>query len=389
MNPYVITWGVSDKHGWGLIGVHLSLHLMKLGRNPLLVTPAVDISRPEYAEKIMPLNSSVQMFQDAFASAPNQKVMSDQMDVLHGTGNDFMETEEGRRTWGKRNICMTFFEEQLMDEANMARANRFDGIVTGSTYNYELLKNAGLDHVYLSFQGIDPYELVPKKASGRFGDKFVVFSGGKLEYRKGQDLVVKAFKIFHERHPDSLLLTNWVNFWPEVARGVNESCTLEVDLNPDLGPDYMTQWAVANGIPSEAFVDLGVMKRASLSQLFADVDVALFPNRCEGGTNLVCNETMFCRVPTILSANTGHLDMMPEDKDVCIALKKQTALDEQGGKRMGWMESDIEEMVEALEYAYQNREETQKMARRAASFVGRERTWQGFAKDCVAIFDKI
>ena len=33
------------------------------------------------------------------------------------------------------------------------------------------------------------------------GDRFRVFSGGKLEWRKGQDIVVEAFKRFSNMHP--------------------------------------------------------------------------------------------------------------------------------------------------------------------------------------------
>ena len=39
-------------------------------------------------------------------------------------------------------------------------------------------------------------------------------------------------------------------------------------------------------------------------------DVALFPNRCEGGTNLVAMEAAAVGVPVVLSANTGHLDVI-------------------------------------------------------------------------------
>jgi hypothetical protein len=37
----------------------------------------------------------------------------------------------------------------------------------------------------------------------------VVFSGGKLEHRKGQDLVIRAFVRFVQRHPDAVLVTAW------------------------------------------------------------------------------------------------------------------------------------------------------------------------------------
>ncbi len=39
--------------------------------------------------------------------------------------------------------------------------------------------------------------------------KFVVFSGGKLEFRKGQDLAVAAMRIFMQRHSDVVFITAW------------------------------------------------------------------------------------------------------------------------------------------------------------------------------------
>ena len=44
-----------------------------------------------------------------------------------------------------------------------------------------------------------------------------------------------------------------------------------------------------------------------MGAVMQEADVALFPNRCEGGNNLVALEAIASGVPTILSANTGHL----------------------------------------------------------------------------------
>jgi hypothetical protein len=30
--------------------------------------------------------------------------------------------------------------------------------------------------------------------------------------------LVKAFKIFHQKHPDALLLTLWGNKWPQITK---------------------------------------------------------------------------------------------------------------------------------------------------------------------------
>ena len=47
-----------------------------------------------------------------------------------------------------------------------------------------------------------------------------------------------------------------------------------------------------------------------MSSLLKQADLAVFPNRCEGGTNLVAMEAIACGIPTLLSANSGHLDLM-------------------------------------------------------------------------------
>ena len=63
---------------------------------------------------------------------------------------------------------------------------------------------------------------------------------------------------------------------------------------------------------------------AELRDALRRADVALFPNRCEGGNNLVAMESIASGVPVILSANTGHLDIIAEiGSDVLFPLVRQ------------------------------------------------------------------
>ncbi|MBM3589373.1 MAG: glycosyltransferase family 4 protein [Alphaproteobacteria bacterium] len=80
--------------------------------------------------------------------------------------------------------------------------------------------------------------------------------------------------------------------------------------------------------------------------ILREMDAALFPNRCEGGTNLVAMEAMARGVPTILGANTGHLDLLKDD--AALALTDQRPIP----SRPGWRESNVKEMVAALETLY-------------------------------------
>ena len=56
------------------------------------------------------------------------------------------------------------------------------------------------------------------------GERFIVYSGGKLEHRKGQDIVVAAFREFVKTHPDAVLATTWHNQWPMTMAGMCQMC---------------------------------------------------------------------------------------------------------------------------------------------------------------------
>ena len=224
-------------------------------------------------------------------------------------------------------------------------------------------------------QGIDPTVFHPALRSGVFGDRFVVFSGGKLEFRKGQDIVVAAFRRFHERHPDSLLVTAWHNLWPHLITDLDLGGHVRGAPVAPNGTMNVVDWLAANGIPRTATLDVGCVPNAMMGQIVREADVALFPNRCEGGTNLVAMECMAAGVPTIVSANTGHLDLIATGG--CFALRTQrsvphptryfTAVD-------GWGESDVDEIVALLEHLYADRTLAAERAAEGARAM-QERTW--------------
>uniref|UniRef100_A0ACD5GUW0 Glycosyltransferase n=1 Tax=Desertifilum tharense IPPAS B-1220 TaxID=1781255 RepID=A0ACD5GUW0_9CYAN len=105
----------------------------------------------------------------------------------------------------------------------------------------------------------------------------------------------------------------------------------------------------------EAIIDVGIVPNALVVQILREADVAVFPNRAEGGTNLAAMESLACGVPTILSANTGHLDLI--DEAHCYSLKTQNPVQPtaQFPGTEGWGESQVDEVVEMLEQVYQNR----------------------------------
>mgnify|MGYP002821232884 CR=1 FL=1 len=145
-------------------------------------------------------------------------------------------------------------------------------------------------------------------------------------------------------------------------------------VSGDGGVD-VAAWMAAEGIPPDSMVDLGALPNREMPAALRKCDAAVFPSRAEGATNLVAMEAIACGVPTLLSANTGHLDLL---KDVpAVKLSQQASvpsLHATDGTE-GWGESDVEEIVHRLERVHQDWNTSRKQARLAAEAI-ESRSWQ-------------
>lgn len=377
----VIHWGISSFFGWGVYGLNLALNWAADPEiEPICAMPigasqvSIDALR---MRRLTPFflasNRLVERMQREHA---NQNVDIG-APVLCALGNDFGRPRciTGGDLTGKPTIGVVFFEQPQLDAATIERAKAYPLIVTGSTWNEKILREYGVTNVTTVIQGIDPSLFHPAPRIGVLGDRFLVFSGGKLELRKGQDLVMAAFAIFAKRHPDALLVTAWHSPWPKFATTLNQSSyAAPVVFGADEKVDARA-WGQACGIAPDQILDLGAVPNAQMAPILREMDVALFPNRAEGGTNLVAMECMACGVPTILSANTGHTDLIEADN--CFALTDQNPVGGLGagvGATAGWGTSSLEEMVAALELAYADRDEARRRGLKGAETLAKL-TW--------------
>jgi glycosyltransferase involved in cell wall biosynthesis len=150
----------------------------------------------------------------------------------------------------------------------------------------------------------------------------------------------------------------------------------------DDGRLRVASWVAANGVPPEAFYGLGFLTRDVIPFVLAECDVAVFPNRAEDATNLVAMEAMACGVPVVLSANTGHLDLI--QPGLCLTLDEQRPLTNPRGRRSGWCESSVDELVTRMETVRTAPIAAREAAAQAMRFMHTERTWQGFAARVLA-----
>jgi glycosyltransferase involved in cell wall biosynthesis len=366
----------SWRFGWGVYAINMALHwhddpdlapLSALSFEPrdLLDLPGLD---PAWGKRLAPFATASLAFQQTLAQTAGC-VLDVSCPVLHPI-YDRMQVapiEGGKYVFGNPTIGMIFSIDTVFDAGARERARRFPLIVAGCRWNQQVLEDAGIGPVALVLQGIEPSLFHPAPSRGTYKERFAIFSGGKLEYRKGQDLVLRAFREFRRRHAQALLVTAWHSPWPHLSRSLAGDGAPAPPLTAE-GHIDVPGWVSAFGLPADSVIDLGSVPQPRMPALLREMDVGLFPNRCECGTNLVAMEAMACGLPVILSANTGHLDLMAPGNSY--ALLRQRPIDPVRaavGGCTGWGESDVEEILEQLESVYRDREEAGRRGAQAAA----------------------
>jgi len=348
---------LSTISGYGIYGLQIMLQFLRRGGQQMILTrqPAMTALPPLVQNRIDPVFDLARKLHDFLEKNPKE-LLSFNHAVLHGCSSNFSGFAGQDRIWGKPNVACAAIEHLVCSDHGRKISKNYDMFIAISKWNADYLKSLDVGPVHLCYQGIDTGLFHPGKGSGLYKNRFVIFSGGKFEFRKGQDIVVAAFKHFQQKHSDALLVTCWQNLnTPEAVAFEKAGHILGVPQNaPDFGLQ-LTPWLLQQGLPQGSFIDLPFTHNLFMPSVLRNCDIAVFPNRCEGGTNLVAMEAMACGVPTYVAYNTGQKDLVDligcngfmQQKQVAQAPNMETFQD--------WGESDVEEVLAAMEYVYTNR----------------------------------
>uniref|UniRef100_A0A7S3JSR9 Glycosyl transferase family 1 domain-containing protein n=1 Tax=Aureoumbra lagunensis TaxID=44058 RepID=A0A7S3JSR9_9STRA len=314
-----IAWDLGGGIGWGVLGLHASLALVQYGilPVPLRKVHGYDMSQIQRSA----LGPSL-----LFAALHERKETPD-FPVVHALGRWGKDGALGsmrNELWSRnRNLGILFAETRTWSESDLKVLAKFNGLLLGSSWCAQALRlaaehiNITLPPTSLFLQGVDTGLFFPPSAVTRDQNaRFRIFSGGKLEWRKGHDIVVESFKRFIAKHPEANaeLFLAWTNPWPlTVASMTNATHTQGIPESVQItgvNSSGIRDWLEKNGLDREHFISLPALPHNRIPELLRSVDAALFPNRVEGGTNLVAMESVAAGIPTILSATTGHIDLL-------------------------------------------------------------------------------
>jgi glycosyltransferase involved in cell wall biosynthesis len=139
--------------------------------------------------------------------------------------------------------------------------------------------------------------------------------------------------------------------------------------------EFMANILVNNNIDIKRVFTLPITPNDKLRELYSKTDIGLFPNRCEGGTNLVLMEYMACGKPVIASYNSGHKDILTENNSILLKEMKKYELFSDEQLVADWEEPLLEEIINAIEFAYHNKNKLQDTGKTAGEDL-KKLTWE-------------
>jgi glycosyltransferase involved in cell wall biosynthesis len=351
--------------GWGVLGREVALALAQLTEMRLLSPPNAD----------QRLDDEFDRFQISKLLASAQEHGRQLGDAWELDG-PVIQTAVGRGLMPfvphlvpPAHVGYAVFEDTILPQAVVAQLReQYRHVAAGSTYCAEILRRHGLTEVSTVLHGVDTTLFCPRPEPRSFlKDRFIVFSGGKFELRKGQDIVIRAYKVFQDRHRDVMLVNSWSNNWPS-SRDTMSASKL-IHYIPPKNNDH-TAWMnyllSAHGIDLDRVITVGPRDHRLLPRLYHATDLGLFPNRAEGGNNMVLMEYLACGKPALVSYNSGHTDIVSRKNAVLIEGHRpmQRHIDDE--LTAFWSDPSVDETIDKLEWCYQHRDQLQPLGQQAA-----------------------
>ena len=367
MIDLVLNWGINVFTGWGNVGINIA---GLLANDPEFRPIAIVGLEPGHCTGMDPMRFS-QLAKVIEWSSKWQ--YHDDCIWIDSVGNDLSAPTQNEAF----HVGRVIVEQVPLDRAGRS-LRQYDKLLTGSNWSKELLEDATGLTVKCILEGIDPSLFYPAPKSHFLPEAFYIYSCGKVEFRKGQDVTLMAFKRFSERHPEARLVTVWNSPFSDIGNGFKGVADAPLWLN-ESGFLDIRRWAKDNGVDPAKIYDMGCFPNSVLPQVLHEMDVMLHPSRIESCTALPVKEAMACGVPVIAAYHSGMRDLLSDENSLPL---RHVVPITNGSKEyffpqssMEWYETDPAEIDDRLEWVYQNRDKARELGLKASHWVREHRTW--------------
>ena len=277
-SPVLLAWRAANNFGWGVAGLNI-FHQWALSPDvgPLMAYPIRDVFLTDQDGPALQAIFTAIVNSNKFAQriAGGAGLLKLDIPVVHALGNRFAS---GVSVVGRTNFGRCVFEDtDIRNGAGLA--GKYDAMICASTWNAEILKAQSSVPVHIIHETVDHALFFPAPKAGLFSPgRFHIFTGGKIEFRKAQDLVLLAFRRFSERHDDAVLVTAWHSPWDASLAGFKGRLDAPAQVNGE-GRLDVKRWAADNGVDPGKVIDLGPLANQSMPMLLREMDCALQPGR--------------------------------------------------------------------------------------------------------------
>jgi len=276
--------------------------------------------------------------------------------------------------WGLYTILYTTLESKTVHEGFANRCNQYDEVWVPCMDNITSMSPVINKKIPLCLvpEGVNTEIWNPKAGIIKKykSPKFTFFYCGDWSYRKGNDILIKAFcKAFSPTEPVRLLLlTHYQGNGPEVTKKAVDREILEMMQK--------------NKTISHAEIEIIYqhIDDTDLPKLFNTVDCGIFPTRGEAWL-LPAIQLMSCGKPVITSDWGGQTDYCNKKNSYLIKTEKFDTMSDKINCEVDFYKEqlfafpDEAETIKLLQYAYQHRDETIKKGLQAQKDVRENWTW--------------
>lgn len=168
---------------------------------------------------------------------------------------------------------------------------------------------------------------------------FMFLNVGKMEKRKGHDILIEAFNKAFSKNMDVKLYLLWDNHFPNCNR------------------QYWIDLAKKSRMGSQIYPLGRVDSPETVAMLMQQADCGVFPFRAEGW-NLPLLEMMACNKPVIATNYSAPTEYLKEENAYLLDYTMEPAIDNEWKQFNGefeWALPNIDQLVEWMRYVYRQR----------------------------------
>lgn len=253
--------------------------------------------------------------------------------LVHRDAAELVFSHPGTEPFG---YLYSLWETTRLPDAWLSYADRYKLVLSTSRWTVDLFKQAGFNRVHYAPLGVESDVFQPWGATQRFseGKTFLWFAHN--QYRKGLDVMLKAWALFHRAQPRARLILMGVGILDKMP-------------SPDstrLWRNFRVAEFLADGI--SVYENVTGMDDESLATIYRSVDFTVCSSRAEGFGFGVA-ESMACGTPAIFGNFGATADFVIPGALALDGTLARADYSDKGFSDVGnWWEPSVEHLTSLL-----------------------------------------